>query len=372
MRATGKVALILSNPQSSAVASRPLRKESSMKRFALSILLVFSLCVLFPATIAGQEQQPGCQFNIAGTWQSSTSGQMNPTRARFGSNGVMTELSRNSSGKGHEWEPTGKSSYRLDNPKAPRAMILTKVEKSDQLSVGNTFEVRTFDDGMFITKAIGDSAGELTRWTRIDPYRYFVVLAAGKGSPGFGDPGFAMLIKTDGVHTQTDALGSYPVVKPRQRYPMFGLISEEIRKQFDKEPVNDTGSMLRLELTAGPYHRALEVLKSWERRVAENQTLYPTVPYLDNAIYLNQLTSSLNETGVLQWEGGKPCSETIKLQKLTWLVDDPIMAKHNLTQTPYYLFKTLRKLNSSLHLSDSQFHAALAGDRSAAVAISSR
>jgi hypothetical protein len=75
---------------------------------------------------------------------------------------------------------------------------------------------------------------------------------------------------------------------------------------------------------------------------------------------------------VLTWKGGTTCAETIKLQKLTWLLSDPIMAKRNLTQTPYYLFKTLRELNGSLHLSDSQFHAALAGDQTAAVAISSR
>jgi hypothetical protein len=67
-----------------------------------------------------------------------------------------------------------------------------------------------------------------------------------------------------------------------------------------------------------------------------------------------------------------PCTETIKLQKLTWSLSDPIMTKHNMTQTPYYLFKTLRQLNSSLNLNDSQFHAALAGDQSAVVAISSR
>jgi hypothetical protein len=48
------------------------------------------------------------------------------------------------------------------------------------------------------------------------------------------------------------------------------------------------------------------------------------------------------------------------------------MAKHNLPQTPYYLFKALRDLNGSLHLNDSQFHAALAGDQPAPVAISSR
>ncbi|MGA3351430.1 MAG: hypothetical protein ABSC33_20570 [Candidatus Sulfotelmatobacter sp.] len=129
--------------------------------------------------------------------------------------------------------------------------------------------------------------------------------------------------------------------------------------------------MLRLQVTAGPYYRALEVLKSWERRSDENSMLY-AIPYLNNAVYLNQLVSSLNETGVLTWEGGTLCTETIKLQKLTWSLDDQIMSKHNLTQTPYYLFKTLRQLNNSLHLNDSQFHLALAGEQSVPVVISSR
>jgi len=340
-----------------------------MYRSSLPVLLAFCLSGLLPVATVGQEPSPSCKFTIAGIWQSTTNGHLNPTRERFGSNGVMTELSANASNR-PEWQTTAKFNYRLDNAKEPKALILTKAEKSGRLSAGSRLEITTFDDGMFVTKAI-DGSGELTRWTRIDPYRYFVVLAAGKGTPGFGAPGFAMLIKTDGVHTQRDALGSYPVVTPRQRYPQFGIISEEILKQFESEPANDTGSMLRLEVSAGPYNRALEVMKSWERRVQENQTLYPTVPYMDNAVYLNQLTSSLNEAGVLSWKGGATCTETIKLQKLTWLLSDPIMAKHNLPQTPYYLFKTLRELNSSLHLSDSQFHA-MAGDQSTGVTISSR
>jgi hypothetical protein len=340
-----------------------------MKRLGFATALIFSLLLVFPRTVVGQGVETGCRFNIVGTWQSSTAGQINPERERFGPNGVMTELSHNSSGKGAEWQTTGRAKYRLDNPRAPKTMVL---KKSDQGFLGTTLEIQAFDDGLFITKAAGGPEAKLTRWVRVDPNRYFVVLAAGKGSPGFGAPGFAMLIKTDGVHTQTDALGEYPVVTPRQRYPEFGVISDEIRKQFDEEPVDDTGAMLRLEVTAGPYNRALEVLQSWRRRVEENQTLYPTVPYLDNAIFLNQLTSSLNETGVLDWEGGKPCAETIKLQKLTWLLSDPVMSKHNLPQTPYYLFKALRQLNNSLHLSDNEFREALAGDLPAVTTIASR
>jgi len=341
-----------------------------MKRFVLRFSLVIFLG-WFPTAFAGQEQQKGCQFNVTGTWQSSTDGQMSATRLGFGSDGVVTELSRPSPDKGSEWQAAGKARYRLDDPKTPKAILVSPIDKRGRFSVATTLQIKTFDDGLLVTAPSGDPGFALTRWTRVDPQRYFVVLAAGKGDPGFGAAGFAMLIKTDGVHTRTNAFGVYPVVNALERHPILGVIPGKIRRQFDHEPAGQSGAMLRLEVTAGPYNRALEVLKTWERRAEENTLLY-TVPYLNNAVYLNQLVSSLNETGVLTWRGGMPCTETIKLQKLTWGLDDPIMTKHNMTQTPYYLFKTLRQLNSSLHLNDSQFQAALAGEQSAAVAISSR
>lgn len=341
-----------------------------MKRFAFVSSLVSAFLSLFPISLVGQEQQKSCQFNITGIWQSSTDGQVDSTRQRFSSNGAVTELSRNHSVKGG-WHATAKATYKLDDPKAPKTIIVTPIDKSGRFSVDTTLQIKTFDDGLIVTTEGGNSGSTLTRWTRVDPQRYFVVLAAGKGEPGFGAAGFAMLIKTDGIHAERNAFGIYPVVNPLERHPILGVIPARIRRQFDTEPAADSGTMLRLEVTAGPYNRALEVLKTWERRAEENTLLY-TAPYLNNAVYLNQLVSSLNETGVLTWRGGTPCTETIKLQKLTWLLSDPIMTKHNMTQTPYYLFKTLRQLNSSLHLNDSEFHAALAGNQSATVAISSR
>jgi hypothetical protein len=342
-----------------------------MKRltFLFSLVLVFP--GLFTIASAGQEQQKGCELNLTGTWESSTGGQMNPLRQRFGPNGIMTELSRNNSDKGPQWQTAGKFTYKLDNPKAPKFMMITPIDKNGRASADAKLQIETFDDGLFVTApAVGPTAA-LTRWTKVDPQRYFVVLAAGKGDPGFGGAGFAMLIKTDGVHTQEDAFGTYPVVNPLERHPIMGVIPEEVREQFDNEPAGDSGALLRLEVTAGPYNRALEVLKTWERRADEDTLLY-TEPYLNNAVYLNQFVTSLNETGVLDWEGGRPCTDTIKLQTLTWLLSDPIMSKHNLSQTPYYLIKALRQLNNSLHLNDSKFHLALAGDQSATVAVSLR
>jgi hypothetical protein len=321
--------------------------------------------------MVGREAQKGCQFDIAGTWQSSTDGQVSPARYRFSSSGVMSELSHSAPAKSPGWQTTGKSLYKLDNPKAPQSIVITPADQSDQSTASRTLPIKTFDDGLFVTAASAEPGAVLTRWTRVDPQRYFVVLAAGKGDPGFGAAGFAMLINTDGVHTRTDAFGVYPVVHPLERYPILGVIPEDIRDEFGHEPLAGAGAMLRLEVTAGPYNRALEVLKTWERRADEDTLLY-IAPYLNNAVYLNQLVSSLNETGVLTWRGGTPCTETIKLQKLTWSLSDPIMTKHNMTQTPYYLFKTLRELNGSLHLNDNEFHAALAGRQSATVATLSR
>jgi hypothetical protein len=342
-----------------------------MKRLVFLTSSVLAFVSLFAAAFVGQEKPDGCEFNIAGTWQSSTDGQMSPTRERFGPDGVVTELARNQSSKGSAWHATGKAKYKLDDPKVPKAIAVTPIDKSGRFLVDTTLRVKTFDNGLLVTTAGENPSGKVTRWTRVDPQRYFVVLAAGKGDPGFGAAGFALLIKTDGLHTQRDAIGVYSVVNPLERHAIFGIIPDKIREQFDREPIGDSGAMLRLEVTAGPYNRALEVLKTWERRADEDTLLY-TVPYLNNAVFLNQFTSSLNETGVLTWKGGEPCTETIKLQKLTWGLDDPIMTKHNMTQTPYYLFKTLRQLNGPLHLNDSVFPAALADDQPASVAISSR
>src|SRR5262245_17417286 len=113
-----------------------------MKRFAFSMLLSLSLSCLFSVAVVGQEQTPGCQFNIAGTWPSSTGGQINPTRERFAANGVMTELSRNSS---DALQGTGKSRYKLDDPKKPKAMIVTTKGKSGHASTSTTLEIEAID-----------------------------------------------------------------------------------------------------------------------------------------------------------------------------------------------------------------------------------
>jgi hypothetical protein len=152
-------------------------------------------------------------------------------------------------------------------------------------------------------------------------------------------------------------------------YPVMGVISKDMLKHFEDGPLNNEEEyVFRLQLTAGPYNRALEVLKSWQRRVAEGNTLYAVV-YENNEVFLNQLVSSLDEADELAWNQGTPCGDTIKLYRLTWLLNDKVVAQHNMSQVPYYFFKKLRELNSSLHLSDSEFRAAMAGEQVGPMAV---
>lgn len=304
------------------------------------VVLAFFLMAA-TATVAQEATEP-CAFNIVGTWQSTTGGHKSPTLLRFAADGTATVLARAGQGGVQAEE---RSRYTLDNPKYPKAIRLTPIRPGVDTSEQSTsMEITQYDDGAFTTGVTVTPDVELTRWIRVDPYRYFVVLAAGKGSPGFGASAFAMLIKTDGQRNQTDAFGLYPVKDGKVDYVQLGDISEAIRNQFKKEPLDDSAALFRLEVTAGPYQRALKILKTWERRARENTLLY-NIPYLDNAVYLNQLASSLND-----------CSETIKLEKLTWRIDDPIISQRNLPQVPYFFIQDIWQRNKDLHLSDDKFY----------------
>lgn len=317
-----------------------------MKRIAFSVGLICAF--LSPhQPLSGQDAPPVCEFNMVGTWQLTTEGQANPTLLRFKPNGTVTVISQNGTAQSPDWQATEWSRYKLDNPKSPKVIRLSPIRNHGEVVEPlkeTTIDITSFDDGTFISEVNSNAGTELTRWTRLDPYRYFVVLAAAKGTPGYGSPAFAMLIKTDGHDSQTESFGLYETDSVHH-YVEVGTMADEIRKKFGNEPHDDSWAMLRLEVPAGPFERAMNVMKSWERRAHENTLLYPDLPYLDNAVYLNQLASSLND-----------CSETIKLEKLTWRIDDPIITTHNLPQVPYFFIKDLRQRNNKLHVPDAKFH----------------
>jgi hypothetical protein len=302
----------------------------------LGLILVFSMSA--DSVLA----QKGCQLNIVGTW--ATPDQSNPTIYRFTDDGTVTALSPAGS-QGKEFREIGAASYVVDNPKAPKTILLKELADRGKFPLGTTsMDITAYDDKSVTVKVLGKDA---VRWSRVDPHRYFMVLA-GRIREFYegGGPSFPMLIKTDGRQTQIDAVGLYS----KGNVWGFGKIPEELYNHFMKETRSDSEVMFRLELTGVQYERALKVVNTWARRVREGDLLYPDLP-LDNILLVKGVTESLNQ-----------CGERIKMYNLDWGAQDHIshspLDRPETTRIPFLYFKELRRLNESLHVGDDKFQAA--------------
>lgn len=306
------------------------------------LAMLLGLVLVFSLSAHSALAQKGCQLNIVGTW--ATPDQSNPTIYRFTEDGTVTALSAAGS-QVNELREIGAASYVVDNPKAPKVVLLKELADRKKFPLGTTsLDITGYDDKSVTVKILGQDA---VRWTRVDPNRYFMVLA-GRIRQFYegGGPSFPMLIKTDGRQTQIDAVGLFP----KGGYWDFGKIPEQLYSQFMKETDTDSEVMFRLEITGVQYERALKIVQTWERRAREGALLYPDVT-MSNILLAKGVTESLNQ-----------CGERIKLYKLDWGINDYIshspQDKPETTKIPYLYFKTLRRLNESLHVGDEKFHAA--------------
>ena len=188
-----------------------------------------------------------------------------------------------------------------------------------------------------------------TRWTRVDPDRYFIVLAA-REKEFYDSSGsaFPMVIKLAGGAPTIDAFGIYF----RRRQRAFGTVPPDVYKNYLREARNDSETTLRLEINSRQYERALKVIKEWERRDREGALLYTTAAEtLDDATYLNNIlvvkavTETLNQ-----------CSEDFNLYPLNYVhKDDWISDKYRSAFVPFYYFKELRQRNEARHIDDKKF-----------------
>ena len=308
----------------------------------------FAVALLTVASVACAEGS--CDFNISGTWQSAPTGgdAPVPARYRFGADGMVTTLSRVTSGGGPEWREAPSAAtffYRLDDPKAPTIIEFLGPDGSTRRG---SMEISQYDEGSF---TMLDADSEPTRWVRVDPERRFIVFTASRGDVAKGGPAFATLIRTDADgRNYIDSFGFYVA----QDAPVVGPIPAELRRKSMTESRLDSDAMLRIEVTGAEYERALAVLRAWERRVREHAMLYE-VPYLNSIVFMEQLARSLNK-----------CGDRIRVQKLNWNVGDRITASHNLPQVPFFYIRELRHENDTLHLQNEEFQrrmgSACAGD----------
>jgi len=313
-----------------------------MKLTAL-ILLLATMLLGSIATALAQEKK-SCTFDLVGTWKA----QVSPTEAvlyRFDSKGEVTVLSDLGTGEPRQ-TATAKYEVVKDLGK-PDSVVFTASGKNRIFGAAqNTMKIVSYDDTSITCEIprIGN-----TRWTRVDPDRYFIVLAARNGE--FYDKtgsAFQTIIKLAGGVPTIDAFGVYFGKDGRT----FGTVPPDVYKKYFREARNDSETTLRLEINSRQYERALKIIKEWERRDREGALLYKTAAEtLDDATALNNIlvvkavTETLNQ-----------CSEDFNMYSLNYVhKDDWISQKFSSVYVPFYYFKELRHRNEARHIPDQKF-----------------
>jgi transposase-like protein len=296
--------------------------------------LVSLFTVLFIAAAMGFAQT-GCEFRVAGDWESTAPGESIPHLYRFAQDGTVTAFTGLRSG---QRKKLARAAFNLESPQDPKTLEFKSIPGGGSFPWGpGKTEITHFDSRQFTLK----SGSELTAWVKKDPYRYFVILAAHRGTPPhWGGPALGMLVKTGGGDTEVETFGLY--YQDGQR--INGPVPEELYRQYMIEPASEQDTMLRLQVTAEEFDRGLNIVRSWQRRAREGALLFPAHSYLNIVVPLKEIAESLNQ-----------CGEAIKLYKLTWLNDDPIGANTAQWELAFEYVKKLRDLNQLLHVPDKQF-----------------
>ena len=308
-----------------------------------AIISLLAVMLLGSTAVFAQENK-SCSFDVVGTWKA----QLSPTQAvlyQFDAKGGVTVLSVSGTEAPRQ---TATASYEVINePDSPR-LISFKASGKGRIfgSIKKTMKVVKYDDASITCEIPGM---ETTRWTRVDPDRYFIVLAARKGE--FYDTSgsaFPVVIKLAGGVPTIDAFGVYLAKDERA----LGAVPADVIKKYLREARNDSETTLRLEINSRQYERALKIIKEWERRDREGALLYTTGrETLDNATYLNNIlvvkavTETLNQ-----------CSDDVDLYPLNYIQkDDWISDKFGSAFVPFYYFKELRRRNDERHIDDKKF-----------------
>ena len=309
-----------------------------------AIISLLTMILLGSTATALAQQKKSCLFDIVGTWKA----QLSPTQAvlyQFDAKGGVTILSVSGTEAPRQ---TATASYEVINePDSPRLISFTATGENRILgSIKKTMKVVEYDDSSITCEIPGMGT---TRWTRVDPDRYFIVLAARKGE--FYDTSgsaFPMVIKLAGGVPTIDAFGVYLTKAGRA----LGTVPRDVYKNYLREARNDSETTLRLEINSRQYDRALNVIKEWERRDREGALLYTTsaetvddATYLNNILVVKAVTETLNQ-----------CSEDINLYPLNYVhKDDWISNKFRSAFVPFHYFKELRQRNEARHIDDKKF-----------------
>ena len=304
----------------------------------MKILAIFALLVL-AFTDTALAQKKSCSFNLVGSWKV----QVSKTDARiytFDANGNLKVLAVTGTDEPKE---IATASYTVDDPEVPDVVTLKATGRNRIFGRAKAaMKVVEYDDVSLTCSIPGIGT---TRWTRVDPNRYFIVLTA-RTEEFYDHTGsaFPVLIKLSEGAPEINAVGLYS----DQGKPHFGSVPADTYKNYLREARGDSETVLRLEINGAQYERSLKVVKEWQRRARENALLYsgPGSPVtLNNIVLVKAVTETLNQ-----------CTDDVNLYKLDYVhPQDWLSDTYSPELVPFYYFKELRKRNEARHISDQKF-----------------
>ena len=309
-----------------------------------AIISLLAVILLGSTATALAQEKKSCSFDIVGTWKA----QVSPNEAilyRFDSKGAVTVLSAPDKSEPRQ---IAVAKYEVNKELGkPDSVSFTASGKNRIFGAASkTMKLVSYDDTSITCEIPGIGT---TRWTRVDPDRYFIVLAA-RTREFYDETGsaFPMVIKLTGEVPTIDAFGIYLAKNGRN----FGSVPLAVYKNYLREPRNESETVLRLEINSRQYERALKVIKEWERRDREDALLYKTAAEtlddptaLNNVLVVKAVTETLNQ-----------CSADVNLYPLNYVhQDDWISNNVKSALVPFYYFKELRKRNEARHIPDQKF-----------------
>jgi len=294
--------------------------------------------ILFAFTGSVFAQEKSCSLNLAGTWKV----QVSNTEARlytFDAKGNVKVLAASGTTEPKE---IATASYTID-PMEPDVVSFKATGKNKIFGrTRATMKVVNYDDVSLTCDIPG--AGT-TRWTKVDPNRYFIVLTA-RTEEFYDHTGsaFPVLIKLSEGAPEINAVGLYS----DNGKPHFGTVPPDVYKKYLREAHGDSETVLRLEINGAQYDRSLSIVKEWQRRAREDALLYReplSRVTLNNVLLVKAVTETLNQ-----------CTDDVSLYKLDYVhPQDWLSDQYSPELLPFYYFKELRRLNEARHISEQKF-----------------
>ena len=291
-----------------------------------------------------------CPFNISGLWRSDTATETTRLFFSFSTEGHVTLLEYSPDALPQDFEVITSVTYKLDKPSAPRQIEFTAMRGDDVFSRGvTTWKIIQYGDDSFTTVDL--VSGAQTRWVREQTHRYFLTFAARRGSTSQANAALAIWTSMDGRETKTEALGIQMTRDAAGKVaPAFGPIASEIydriieESERDKKNLKGEESLIaRFELNEGEFETTHETYLKWDKNVSAHKLPHPD-PYLNAVEFFSRAV-----------EGLRPCGDKVKINKLTRLELEEIIAKLNPPQQPFEYISLMRKKNEVQHVTNSMY-----------------